>query len=80
MEKHQEFSDPDSCLNRALDTEMVFTLLGRDESASNAIRYWAFDRVRRGKNIMSDRQIVGAIEAADRMDAERSTIRGLLKS
>lgn len=73
MRKQQELTDPGSCMSRAKDDEMVFVLLGRDEAAPAAIRAWAYDRVRLGKNDFNDPQIVDAMQCADMMDRERGT-------
>jgi hypothetical protein len=71
MIKSEELKNPDSCLNRAREDEMLFVLLGRDAAAPHAIREWAAQRIRLGKNKPEDDQIAEALEAADRMDAER---------
>ena len=62
MRKRKELSDPASCLNKAGDDEMLFVLLGRDESAPAAVRAWIEDRVSRGKN----RRTGPKIQAAER--------------
>ncbi len=41
MLKHQELSDPTSCINKAADNEPVFVLRANDPLASRVIRYWA---------------------------------------
>ena len=71
MIKHEEVSNSHSCLNRAHDNEMVFVLLGRDAAAPHAIRAWVDERLRLGKNLVSDEQIVEALLCADRMERER---------
>ena len=60
MRKHEELTNPASCLNRAKDDEMLFVLLGRDLAATVAIRAWIEERVRLGKNTRVDRQITEA--------------------
>lgn len=60
MRKHEELSNPDSCLNKARDDEMLFVLLGRDESAAFAVRAWILDRIARGKNKPGDPKIMEA--------------------
>ena len=50
--------------------EMVFVLLGRDAAAPEAIRFWAAERVRLGKNIDTDPQITEALECARVMKVE----------
>lgn len=68
----------EGCLAKALPHEMAFTLLGRDYSAPIAIRSWAHDRVRMGKNNPDDPEIKEAFACADTMDAERAAIRAEL--
>jgi phage protein D len=57
MLKREELADPNSCLNRAKDDELIFVLLGRDTAASVALRAWIEERIRLGKNTREDRQI-----------------------
>lgn len=64
MIKKYELSDPNSCLNKARDDEMLFVLLWRDAAAQAAILAWAKQRVRLGKNKIDDPQIVEAIQSA----------------
>lgn len=68
MLKHEELADPDSCMNRAGENEWVFVLLGRDSAAPYAIRAWAAERIRLGKNRAGDMQIMEAMMAADSME------------
>jgi hypothetical protein len=67
MLKRDELSDPNSCLNRAADDEMIFVLLGRDVATPHAIREWGLERVLRGKNHPDDSQIVEALECANKI-------------
>jgi hypothetical protein len=55
--KRDELADPNSCLNRARDDEMVFVLLGRDDASPGTIRWWIKERIRLGKNTRDDAQI-----------------------
>lgn len=71
MRKLDELSNPNSCLNRAKDGEMIFVLIGHDIAAPYAIRGWAEERVAKGKNQWSDPQIVEALECANIMERER---------
>lgn len=71
MIKRKELSVIDSCLNKADDDEMIFVLLGRDDAAPAAIRFWADERVRLGKNLPDDRQIVEAFKAAAWMERHK---------
>lgn len=66
MRKRDELTDPTSCLNRARDDEMVFTILGRDAAAPAAIR------ARLGKNVAEDWQIRDALLCAAVMERERA--------
>lgn len=79
MLAYEEILDKSSCLNRALDNEMVFVLLGRDEAAPAAIRAWVKERIRLGKNTPADKQTTEALIAAYKMDEDREYIRGLAK-
>jgi hypothetical protein len=67
MIKCMEISDPRSCLNRAIEDEPVFVLLGRDESAPATIEKWCDLRIGSGKNEFEDAQIQEALELADAM-------------
>jgi hypothetical protein len=71
MRKRDELTDPNSCLNRARDSEMVFVLLGRDENAPATIRYWISRRIAHGKNQPGDEQVVEAEQIARIMEEER---------
>ena len=71
MIKRKELTDPRSCMNRANDDEMTFVLIGRDIAAPAAIRFWAEERIRLGKNIVTDDQIIEALECATRMERHR---------
>jgi hypothetical protein len=64
MLKRDELTDPNSCLNRAADDEMIFVLLARDVATPHAIREWGLERVLRGKNQPEDAQIVEALQCA----------------
>lgn len=60
MTKEKEISDPNSCLNKAKDNEILFVLLGRDPAAPAAIRAWIRERLQLGKNVEKDDQIKSA--------------------
>jgi hypothetical protein len=70
MRKQDELSDPGSCMSRARDDEMTFVLLGRDVAAPAAIRAWAAERVRLGKNRPGDAQLAEAERCARAMESE----------
>lgn len=71
MRKREELTNPASCMSRAREGEMTFVLLGRDEAAPDAIRYWAERRVDLGKNQVGDAQLAEAEACARTMEAER---------
>lgn len=71
MLKCKELEDPNSCLNRADASELVFVLLQRDVAAPHAIRAWVAERIRLGKNVETDDQIQGALGCAVRMERRR---------
>lgn len=59
------------CIAKAKDDEMTFVLLGRDAAAPIAIRAWIKERIRIGKNLPDDDQIIEAEVCAAVMEAER---------
>lgn len=71
MLRRDEASDPESCFNRAAEDEPMFVLLGRDKSASYAIKAWIEHRVATGKNRESDPQIVKAMKLAEWLGLKR---------
>lgn len=70
MRKADELSSKESCLVKAHPREMLFVLLSRDQAAPAAIRAWAQERVRLGKNAPGDPQVVEALGCADTMERE----------
>jgi hypothetical protein len=71
MRKQDERRIATSCLNRATEQEMLFVLLGRDHCAPAAIRYWCGERIRTGKNLPTDYQILEALKCADAMERDQ---------
>jgi hypothetical protein len=71
MLKRVELSDPNSCLNRARDDELLFVLLGRDLDTPDTIMEWIAKRIRRGKNKPGDAQIQEAFQIARTLAGER---------
>lgn len=65
MKKSQELSDPNSCLNKAGDDELLFVLLARDEAAAATVEYWIDKRISLGKNEWDDPKITEARQWAD---------------
>lgn len=76
MIKRDEVSEPNSCLNKAKDDEMIFVLLGRDPAAPHAVRAWVDERLRLGKNTVADEQITSALMAATLMESDGKVWRG----
>jgi hypothetical protein len=72
MRKKHEIGNPGSCLSRAGDEEMLFTLRGKDAVAPLAIRFWISERIRTGKNQPGDPQVSEAEECARTMERERA--------
>jgi hypothetical protein len=62
----------DSCLNKALDDEMIFVLLQRDDAAPETIRFWCEARIRRGINKPGDRKIQDALHCAEVMEKRKA--------
>jgi hypothetical protein len=71
MRKRDELTDPTSCMSRARDEEWTFVLLGRDRAAPVAVRAWIEERVRLGKNVRTDAQIVEAEQWIRTVQAEQ---------
>lgn len=71
MRKHDELTNPNSCMSRADEREMTFVLLGRDVAAPHTIRLWAKLRIEMGKNKHDDPQILEAYAVAQEMERER---------
>lgn len=67
MIKSEELSNPNSCLNRAADDEMIFVLRAKDICAPYAILFWILSRVSCGKNEEGDEQIKDAQKIAEGM-------------
>jgi hypothetical protein len=70
MRKKNELSIQQSCLGSAHPDEMVFVLLSRDCAAPATIRAWVEERIRLGKNVRTDEQIVEALACAETMETE----------
>lgn len=70
MRKKDELTKEHTCMQSAHPEEMTFVLLGRDVAAPVAIRAWVSERIRVGKNVETDAQIVEALECAVTMESE----------
>lgn len=68
MKKRDELTDPNSCMNRAKDDEETFVLLGRDAATPATIRFWAARRIELGKNGHNDKQIIDALQLANKLE------------
>ena len=71
MKKSDEIGNQSSCWNKANNDERMFVLLARDPAAPIAIRAWIAERIRIGKNVRCDPQMIEAEDQAQRMEAER---------
>jgi hypothetical protein len=69
--KRDELKNPNSCLNRAGDDEIIFVLMARDVAAPAAIQRWVDERVRLGKNKYLDPQIQEALHCSGQMVQQR---------
>lgn len=67
--KRRELSDPQSCLNRAGELELIFVLLARDAAAPAAIRKWVDERMLANK--INHEQAKEALLCADMMEDQR---------
>jgi hypothetical protein len=72
--KRDELADPNSCLNRAGDDEMLFVLRAHDPAAPEAIEEWCRIRLEMGKNTVSaeDTKILEAYECARQMRLQKA--------
>lgn len=70
MRKKNELTLEHTCMSHAHPEEMVFVLLSRDAAAPIAIRAWVAERLRLGKNVETDDQIVEALACARTMETE----------
>lgn len=77
MLRKEEITNPNSCLNRAADTEPVFVLRAHDELASLLVREWAalYETQKRKAGAWDDRakkKHADALGLADAMQAWRT--------
>lgn len=77
MRKKDELSREHTCMRHAHPEEMVFVLLSRDAAAPVAIRAWVKERLRLGKNVETDPQIVEALICAAVMEDEGAIWKGV---
>jgi hypothetical protein len=76
MRKKDELTREHTCMQHAHPEEMVFVLLSRDAAAPAAIRAWVTERLRLGKNVETDEQIVEALACAKTMESEGAKWKG----
>lgn len=76
MTKADEVADPESCLNKAADGEMLFVVLARDPAAAATVRFWVRERVRLGVNSPGDLKLLNALGCADVMENQRARLEG----
>lgn len=57
MRKRDELADPNSCLNKARDDELIFVLLERDAASPGTVRDWIEERKRLGLNVAGDAKL-----------------------
>jgi hypothetical protein len=69
MKKSEELANPQSCLNRAADDELIFVLLAHDRASAATVRAWVGERLRMGKNVLGDPQIQSALRWAAMVEA-----------
>lgn len=75
MRKRDELSNPDSCLNKARDGEILFVLLARDDAAPATIRFWIAERIRLGLNRPGDAKLFEAEKCAGQIESDREANR-----
>lgn len=73
MTKLEMISDPNSCLNKAADDEIVFTLRSKDPEAAETIRDWARRRVAHCYDEADSPKILDALQIADAIDKQRES-------
>ena len=70
MRKRDEIALPQSCWNKAKESEILFVLLERDEAMAETIRFWAAKRIEKGLNADGDPQIVEALVTANLLEGK----------
>lgn len=71
MRKRDELSNPNSCLNKAREDEVLFVLIARDEDAPGTIRDWIKRKVARGRQ-PDDPKLLEAEQCAREMESSRA--------
>lgn len=62
MLKREEMSNPNSCLNRAVDDEPIFVLRAKDKASFWAVNMWIQSRMLLGMNQPNDEKIISAMD------------------
>jgi hypothetical protein len=68
MIKAYELTEPNSCLSKAGDNEMLFVLRAKDPTAAETIRDWVERRIAAGLNAREDDKIQEALRCAATME------------
>jgi hypothetical protein len=71
MTKIEEINNPNSCLNKGLDTELKFVIRETDIVAPEIVREWCRLRILKGRNNQHDAQITEAMRWADLVEYRR---------
>ena len=74
MLKKNETTDPNSCLSKAGDDEMLFVLRAKDAAAPEVIYKWIDVRIRLGLNRYTDPKIQEAVACARIMEEQRASM------
>lgn len=72
MQKKLEVSNPDSCLGKAKEDEMIFVLRAKDPVAPHVIREWVKARIEAGLNTPSESKVKEALLSASVMEQQRA--------
>ncbi len=67
MIKSEELSNPNSCLNKAKDDEILFVLLDRDLAFADTVRYWIEKRIQFGLNKREDLKMIEAANCVQKV-------------
>lgn len=76
MRKKDEVADPNSCLNKAKDDDILFVLKDTDQAMVDTVLYWIKRRIELGLNQQGDAKMT---EAAQLANAVRMKQSGVLK-
>jgi hypothetical protein len=68
MLKKDELTEPNSCLNKAHDNEMLFVILERDPAAADTVRYWMQKRIELGLDTNDSPKLLTAASIVQRFE------------